>query len=868
MSETISARTRRHLWANAPVLFWLLAVIVVSAIHRSLPEYRWLLVHLLMLGAVTTAIIVWSAHFTDALTRRQASRASRRAQGGRVAAISLGTATTAAGIMSGTWPITLTGATIVAGTVTWHAIALAGQARKALPSRFSSTIRYYVVAGTLMPFGATLGVLLARESSAQLQVAHVAVNILGFVGLTVLGTLVTLWPTMLRTRVDDVAERVSRQALIVLSTAVVGAAGGAVLGLRSLLIAGLLGYAAGVVMMAAPMVRVARVKAPSTFPALSVAAGLVWLAVAVVWLMILAVRAQSWEAIVEAIGTITICVTAGFAAQVLLGALTYLIPVVLGGGPTTVRATIAELERWGAFRVAITNAGLLFFVLPAPSLVLVIGSFLALVGLGLFLPLVARALWVARHKRAVPLAQRTTASAPGPTRPVRGPAVAGVALTAVLVATAVSVDPGVLSGESAAADTTGNGEIVVVQVEARDMRFYPDSVEVAAGTQVIIELTNTDQSQIHDLVLDSGVSSGRLAPGESTTVDVGVVGQSMDGWCSIVGHRQMGMLFSIIVTGETDDQAAADPAPDEQDHMDMPADGPALDLDLMREPDAGFSAPDPVLAPPPSGTTHELTFTVSEQVQEVAPGVTQTLWTFNGTAPGPVLRGKIGDRFIITLVNDGTIGHSVDFHAGSLAPDQPMRTIGPGESLTYSFTANLAGIWMYHCSTAPISSHIANGMFGAVVIEPRDLPEVDREFLLVSSEFYLGPEGGSVNPDKVAAEEPDLVVFNGYSRAYDFDRLQVSTGERVRFWVLNAGPNRSLPFHVIGGQFDTVWNEGAYTLTPDDPGGGGSQVLPLMAAQGGFVELVFPEAGNYPFVSHSMVDAERGAHGFVEVTDP
>lgn len=288
----------------------------------------------------------------------------------------------------------------------------------------------------------------------------------------------------------------------------------------------------------------------------------------------------------------------------------------------------------------------------------------------------------------------------------------------------------------------------------------------------------------------------------------------------------------------------------------------------MREPDAGFTARDPILPPPPSGTTHEVTFNVTEQLMEVAPGVTQTLWTFNNTAPGPLLHGKIGDTFVITLVNDGTIGHSVDFHAGSLAPDQPMRTIAPGESLTYTFTANLAGIWMYHCSTPPMSSHIANGMFGAVVIEPNDLPEVDREFILVSSEYYLGAEGGEVDPAKVAAEQPDLVVFNGYSRGYDFDRLQVKTGERARFWVLNAGPNRAVPFHIIGGQFDTVWNEGAYTLTPDDPGGGGSQVLPLMAAQGGFVELVFPEAGNYPFVSHTMIDAERGAHGFVEVTDP
>ena len=125
-------------------------------------------------------------------------------------------------------------------------------------------------------------------------------------------------------------------------------------------------------------------------------------------------------------------------------------------------------------------------------------------------------------------------------------------------------------------------------------------------------------------------------------------------------------------------------------------------------------------------------------LREVAPGVTQHLWLYNGSLPGPTLRGRVGDRFVITLVNEGSIGHSIDFHAGALAPDRPMRTIEPGETLTYRFTATRAGIWMYHCSTMPMSAHIANGLFGAVVIEPRDLPPVDRSYVLVQSELYLG----------------------------------------------------------------------------------------------------------------------------------
>jgi nitrite reductase (NO-forming) len=228
-----------------------------------------------------------------------------------------------------------------------------------------------------------------------------------------------------------------------------------------------------------------------------------------------------------------------------------------------------------------------------------------------------------------------------------------------------------------------------------------------------------------------------------------------------------------------------------------------------------------------------------------------------------VLRGQVGDTFEITLVNDGSVDHGIDFHAGALAPDRPMRPIEPGERLTYRFTAAKAGVWMYHCSTMPMLLHVGNGMYGAVIIDPPDLPAVDREYVLVQSEFYLGPDAHPGDLAAMQVDPPDLVTFNGYPNQYSHRPLTAAAGERVRFWVLDAGPNRPSAFHVVGTQFDTVYREGHYVLRPEDPGG--AQVLDLAPAAGGFVETVFPEPGHYPFISHILVDADRGARGTVTV---
>ena len=278
-------------------------------------------------------------------------------------------------------------------------------------------------------------------------------------------------------------------------------------------------------------------------------------------------------------------------------------------------------------------------------------------------------------------------------------------------------------------------------------------------------------------------------------------------------------------------------------------------------PAADFQPYDPNLEPTPGGTEHTLTLRATESVKEVAPGVTQELWMFNDQFPGPMLRGKVGDIFTVTLTNEGELGHSIDFHSSKVAWDDEMRTIAPGESLVYQYEAKHAGVWMYHCGTAPALHHIGNGMFGAIVIDPPDLAPVDHEFILVQSELYLGPEGEPGDLAKMQDEDFDAVVFNGYVNQYFHNPIRVEPNERVRVFVLDAGPSENSAFHIVGTIFDTVYKEGEYLLRPGSPSQGGSQVLDLQPAQGGFVEFTFDEAGLYLAVTHKFSNVGKGALG-------
>jgi nitrite reductase (NO-forming) len=252
---------------------------------------------------------------------------------------------------------------------------------------------------------------------------------------------------------------------------------------------------------------------------------------------------------------------------------------------------------------------------------------------------------------------------------------------------------------------------------------------------------------------------------------------------------------------------------------------------------------------------------------EIAPGVKYNVWAFDTGygAPGPVVHVRQGQTVEFTLVNGGLIPHSMDFHAARIAPNVAFRDVKPGESFTFRFKANDPGVFMYHCGTKPVLAHIANGMYGAIVVRPKDLPQADREYALVASEWYLSGDGlsepASLSLDKAHAMLPDWTTFNGYANQYVTHPLVADPGETVRFWVVAAGPTLDSNFHIVGTIFDRAWVNGDMTSPPQL----GVQTVIVPAGGGGVFDVKIDEPGLYPFVSHAFAHVDLGQVGLLKV---
>jgi nitrite reductase (NO-forming) len=288
-------------------------------------------------------------------------------------------------------------------------------------------------------------------------------------------------------------------------------------------------------------------------------------------------------------------------------------------------------------------------------------------------------------------------------------------------------------------------------------------------------------------------------------------------------------------------------------------------------PAASVAAPkvyDATLPALAAETVHRLALTAKEGVQEIAPGVKYAVWTFDGTAPGPVIHVKQGDTVEFTLKNEGSMQHSIDFHAAETPWNLNYKSIDPGQTLSFSFKADHPGAFMYHCGTAPAMMHIADGMYGAIIVDPATPLPAAKEYVLVQSEFYTTKPGkdGVVQGDypKMQNGAPDYVVFNGVANQYTGDNaLTADPGQRIRLWVVNAGPNNFSAFHVVGAILDKVHPDGnpANVLS-------GMQTYTVPPGGGAMVELTIPNEGLYPIVSHSFADASKGAMAMLKVGNP
>lgn len=273
------------------------------------------------------------------------------------------------------------------------------------------------------------------------------------------------------------------------------------------------------------------------------------------------------------------------------------------------------------------------------------------------------------------------------------------------------------------------------------------------------------------------------------------------------------------------------------------------------------------LPPIPKGDTVHVKLVLKDIAVEIAPGVRYLAWGFEGGAPGPVIHVREGQKVKITLTNGGMIPHSIDFHSARIAPNVAFRDVAPGKSISYTFTAKDPGVFMYHCGTKPVLAHIANGMYGAIVVQPRKpLPKADKEYVLVAGEWYMNGDGkkqpATIDMEKARQMRPDVVAWNGYANQYVTDPLTADPGETVRFWVVAAGPSLDTAFHVVGTILDRAWVDADMTQYLR-----GVQTVNVPAGGGAVFDVKIDEPGLYPFLSHSFASVDLGQVGLLKVGD-
>jgi nitrite reductase (NO-forming) len=377
-------------------------------------------------------------------------------------------------------------------------------------------------------------------------------------------------------------------------------------------------------------------------------------------------------------------------------------------------------------------------------------------------------------------------------------------------------------------------------------------LSAAEGQVVQITLIN-GEGATHDIVFpDEDARSPRVTGKGSSTTLAFRAGKAGDFvyFCSVPGHREAGMEGQFLVTTKPPAQTV-------------------VEADISREP---TDLPGPITRREPTTVRVDL---LSVEVEgRLAQGTTFGYWTFNGKVPGPFIRVRVGDTIDIHLKNsaDSAMMHSVDFHAATgPGGGAAVLQVGPGEEKSMTWKALVPGLYVYHCATPMVAEHIANGMYGMILVEPEGgLPPADREFYVMQGEIYtdapFGQHGSQeFSVEKLLDEHPEYFVFNGSVGAISkLHPLVANVGDTVRIFFGVGGPNFTSSFHVIGEIFDRVYLLGGFLSPPIE----GIQTVTVPPGGAVVTEFKTHVPGNYTLVDHALARAERGLVGILHVDGP
>ncbi|HSJ56629.1 MAG TPA: copper-containing nitrite reductase [Anaerolineae bacterium] len=395
--------------------------------------------------------------------------------------------------------------------------------------------------------------------------------------------------------------------------------------------------------------------------------------------------------------------------------------------------------------------------------------------------------------------------------------------------------------------TLAEGKMAFVGVGGEIDGVVNPTLRVAPDDVVQVTLVNGDGVQ-HDVAFpDFGAQSEMVMDEGASSTIVFRANQAGEFFyfCTVPGHRQAGMEGLLVVGEETE----------------------------AEEVTAATISHDPADLPAPIGDRGPETLRIDLETVELegrlASGTTYTYWTFNGTVPGPFLRVRVGDTVELYLKNaeDSRMIHSIDLHAvNGPGGGAELTQVAPGEEKAFRFQALNPGLYVYHCAKPMVAHHIANGMYGLILVEPEGgLPPVDAEFYVMQGEIYTEAAFGKrgvqeFSVEKLLDEQPEYMVFNGAVGALTEETpMQVQVGDTVRIYFGVGGPNLTSSFHLIGEIFDRVYNQASLTAAPL------TDVQTTLVPAGGstVVEFTVEVPGRYILVDHSLSRLERGLVGFL-----